>query len=177
MTFQRALISSATVALVIAAPAMASKTLYRGGEAYSLFDTESGWEVWANETTGGCFLQDRENYGNLVQMGLRTDDTDSTFIGVWNDETEILAPGEEIDVTLKVDGTSYPFVAKANMAPVSEGHHGAYIWVDNQDFISDVYAGTQMQVNVADSVDFIVDLEGTRKALDRAADCYAMLNS
>jgi len=170
---------TALSAILVAAPALAADQtaeMEPDGEVYKLYGNAGGWEVWQNMSSKGCFLQDRENYGNLVQMGLRSDDPSSQFIGVWNQESEILAPGQTTEVTMTVDGTPYNFEAKANESPVTEGYHGAYTFLNNPAFVSDVYDAKQMNVFINDDIQFVVDLNGTREGLQMVEECYSKMN-
>lgn len=139
-------------------------------EEYAVYGNEGPWTVFANVSSGGCFLQDRDNNGNLVQMGIRTAKDDYAFMGVWNRAASIMEPGETRDMELSIDGDLFTFEAKANVHPVSEGYHGAYMYLNNPDFIADVENGEELTV-VGTGV--VVDLTGTKKAIEMARACFA----
>jgi hypothetical protein len=160
---------AAASAIVMASGALA--------EEYAKYGSESGWTIWANKTSGGCFLENRNNNGNTVQMGLRSNKANQAFLGVWNHAESIMKKGETRDMRLDIDGGVYTFVAKANIGVVSEGLTGAYMYLNNPDFIADIENGNVMTVHTTDSTSFEIDLTGTKKGIARARECFAALNS
>lgn len=144
---------------------------------YEKFGDADGWTVWANTTTGGCFLENRENNGNVVQMGLVTNEDTKAFLGIWNHNDPLLQPGESVDLTLDVDGNPYSFTATANAGTVSEGLTGAYMYLNNPDFISDLENGQTLTIHISDDRKPTVDLTGTKKGIEMARECFVAQNS
>lgn len=146
-------------------------------EEYANFGEAGGWTVWANKTSGGCFIENRNNNGNAIQMGLRTNKDKVAFIGVWNHNNTIMEPGEKRDMKLDVDGRPYTFEATANENPVTDGLTGGYMWLNNPDFISDVENGHVMTIHTSADTSFEINLDGTKKSLEMARDCFAAQNN
>ncbi len=166
--FKSFTIAAATV-VALAAPSFAADTYEKYGE-------ENGWTIWANTTTKGCFLENRNNNGNVVQMGLTPNKQGLGFVGIWNHNTPIMEPGETRDMSLDVDGNGYTFVAAANEGTVSEGLTGGYMYVNNPDFVSDVENGQVMTIHTTAENSVEVDLTGTKKGIEMARACYASMN-
>lgn len=141
-------------------------------EEYAVYGKEAPWTIFENKTSGGCFLQDRNNNGNVVQMGIRTHKDKYAFMGVWNHTQSLMEAGETRDMRLDIDGKEYTFTAMANVHPVSEGLTGAYMYLNNPDFIADVENGKVLTVHLDADTSFQIDLTGTKKGIEMARECF-----
>jgi len=160
-----------TVSLAIVSAFMMSSAAMAADE-YAKYGDSAPWEIWENVTAKSCFLQDRDNNGNLVQMGLRTNKDKLAFMGVWNHTEDIMQPGEKRDMMLDVDGKEFTFTAEANKGTVTEGYHGAYMYFNNPDFISALENGNMLTVHVDADTAVKVDLAGSKKAIETGVECY-----
>ncbi len=142
-------------------------------DEYAKYGAENGWTIWANKSSGGCFLENRNNNGNTVQMGLRNAGDTLGFMGLWNHSASIMEPGEVRDMKLDIDGSPYTFRAAANDGPVSNGMTGGYMYFNNPDFVAGLENGKVLTIMATGDLSVQIDLTGTKKGIAMARECVA----
>lgn len=163
----------AGVALIIAAGAAAGAS---AGEVKKLGEA-AGWEVAVNKDMGpGCLIE-KQGEGWQIQLGVDALDAQPTgYMAVFAKTKAALGEGEALPVSFEVGGKTFEGVAfgeKLGMFKRMEGYHGAWVPVNNPDFVYDLATKETMKISI-DGMDPVeVSLAGTDAAFKALRECQA----
>lgn len=154
----------ATVATIMATGAMAD-TFQKYGEV-------GGWKVFIDNEKKSCLIENIDDVGNVVQMGL-TADRGVAYVGVFTlAETDIKVDDTEA-VAILLDDNLYIGQATGMRGNITKGYSGGYVLSDDPQFVEDVARKHMMTVFPEKEFAFIVDLTGTYDAIEMARTCNA----
>ncbi|MGR3660291.1 MAG: hypothetical protein ACU0CA_03755 [Paracoccaceae bacterium] len=154
----------AAVAAITATGAMAD-TFQKYGEV-------GDWKVFIDNEKKSCLIENIDDVGNVVQMGL-TADRGVAYVGIFTlEETDIKVDGTE-DVAILLDDNLYIGQATGMRGNITKGYSGGYVLSDDPQFVEDIARKHMMTVFPEKEFAFIVDLTGTYDAIEMARKCNA----
>ncbi|TCK99444.1 hypothetical protein BXY66_3948 [Shimia isoporae] len=161
MRFIPALLSAAALATT-AAPAFAEKFIGYGAI--------EGWNVYVDTEKGTCMIESKDDFDNVVQMGL-TEERDVAYIGVFTKEKTNIQRGSKEDVAILIGPNLYFGEATGMRGNITKGYSGGYVLTDDPQVIEDIAKEYIMTVFPEEEFSFSVNLAGTYKALELAKKC------
>ena len=132
-------------------------------------DDVEGWTVYANQTRGDCLIV-RQDGPSAVQMGV-TANQEVGYLGVFTKEDIGLQNGNTSDIFVSIDGQLFKGVATSTSGELKGGYSGGYILTDDPKFKRAVAKRYKMTVFPETKGTFVVDLEGTFKAMAAGRKC------
>lgn len=159
--FQKA--AAAAVATVVATGAMAESK-------FTHFGSVEGWNVFTDHEKKSCMVEAKDDFGNVVQMGL-TKDRSVGYIGVFTkDETDI-KKGQKQPIAILLGENLYTGEATGMRGNITKGYTGGYVLTDDPEVVAQIQKQYEMIVFPEKAYGFIVDLTGTMKAIDMGREC------
>lgn len=134
-------------------------------------DDVEGWTVYANKTRGDCLIV-RTDGPSAVQMGV-TANQQVGYLGVFTKADIGLKNGTNSAIFVSLDGHLYKGVATSTSGELKGGYSGGYILTDDPNFKRDVAKKYAMTVFPDTKGTFVVDLNGTFKAMAVGRKCLA----
>ena len=132
-------------------------------------DDIEGWTVYRNKTRGDCLIV-RSDGPSAVQMGV-TPNQDVGYLGVFTKADIGLKDGAKKDIFVSLGGNLYKGVATSLSGELKGGYSGGYILTDDPNFKRDVAKKYEMIVFPETEGAFVVDLEGTFRAMAAGRKC------
>ena len=163
------LVAAASIALSTAMPAFADNPLPKASDVLVKYADVGDWTVYKNQTRGDCLIV-RTDGPNAVQMGV-TADQSVGYLGVFTKVDIGLKSGTQSQIFVSIDGHLYAGVATQTDA--KGGYTGGYILTDDPNFKRDVAKKYTMTVFPQTKGEFVVDLEGTFKAMAMGRKCLS----
>jgi hypothetical protein len=159
----RAIFSTGLTIGVLAATAAFAQTATKYGE-------EAGWEIMVKDDMGpGCVLMKSNPDGETqVQMGIDARDGPKGYLAIYTKAASAVKEGEELSVTFEVDGQE--FSGQATGQQIGE-YRGAFVWVNNPDFIYDLAKKKTMRITIPGRDTLILNLDGTNAAFKKLREC------
>ena len=136
------------------------------------YGSEAGWDIFVNEEMGpGCFVMQTTPEGMQVQMGInRSQDAPEGYVALYAQDTPNVKKGQKISVTFDVDGDKFSGDFKGQK--FREGWRGAYVRVNNPDFVYDLAKKYKLTITASDGrPPIVIDLTGTFKAFEVLRAC------
>lgn len=150
----------------------AFSTLFATGVmAQSKYGSEAGWDILVKENMGpGCLITKSNADGTQIQMGLDATAALRGYMALYTKADAKVAANEKLAVLFDVDGQKFSGEAKGQ---VMDGYRGAFVWVNNPDFIYDLAKKTAVTITPAGGNPIIVKLAGTDAAFKALRACQA----
>ena len=130
---------------------------------------ESGWTIYVDKSRDACLIERVDENSNVVQMGL-TKDKDFGYVGVF---TQADVDFKDNKVHLLLDDKAYYGDATAAPKNLAQGYKGGYLLANNPAFVDDIMKRYNVTVMPEDDNAFVVSLDGTLKAIEKARECNA----
>ena len=135
-----------------------------------------GWNVHIDTEKGSCLVETKDDFDNVIQMGL-TEDKSIGYIGIFTKaETDIKKDSKQ-GVALLIGEDLYVGEATGMRGNITKGYSGGYVLTDDPDVYDAIRRAYTMTVFPEKDYSFIVDLSGTAKALEMARKCNQEQNS
>ena len=167
----RTLIVSSLFAACASLASANSDVLPAPGTVFSKYDTVEGWAIFVNEDRKTCMIERVDDNENVVQMGL-TADRGFGYLGVFTKNDVGLRDGEE-PVAILIGENVYVGSAQQMSSGLRDGYSGGYIISDDPQFVEDIMRQYSMMVLPETEFAFVVNLDGTMKAIEAARACNA----
>jgi len=153
----------ATCALAVSVASASAETFLKYGEV-------EGWKVFIDQEKKSCLIEAVDAAENVVQMGL-TRDRGVGYLGVFTKgETTIKKDAKE-GVAILIGDNIYVGEATGMRGNITKGYSGGYVLSDDPQFAKDIAQQYQMIVFPEKDYSFIIDLTGTKKAMEMARQC------
>lgn len=156
--------TAALMSLAIATSAAASN--------FEKYGEVEGWKVFIDKEKKSCLVEAVDANENVVQMGL-TKDRGIGYLGVFTKGETSIQRGETSEVLILLGENLYVGEATGMRGNITKGYSGGYVLSDDPQFATDIAQQYEMVVFPESEYAFVVDLTGTRKALDMARTCNA----
>ena len=133
------------------------------------YGSEAGWDIFVNESTGpGCLVARKLNADSHVEMGIETTGTPRGYLALYTKADANVAAGEKLSVMFDVDGEKFTGEATGQQL---EGFRGAYVPVNNPDFIYDLAKKKTLTITPDGREPIVVSLTGTDAAFKALRAC------
>lgn len=148
---------------VLAATANAEEKFLKYGEV-------EGWKVFIDQEKKSCLIEAIDEAENVVQMGL-TQDRGVGYLGVFTKGETTIKAGESEAVAVMLGDNIYLGEAIGMRGNITKGYSGGYVLSDDPQFAKDVAQQYKLIVFPEKEYAFVVDLTGTKKAIEMAREC------
>ena len=159
-------------AAIIAAGTLA--TTDARADTFEKFGDVEGWNVFIDNEKMSCLIEKSDDVGNVVQMGLTTDRA-AAYVGVFTNQKTDIKKGDKEAVAVLLDDQLYVGEATGMRGNITKGYSGGYVLSDDPQFVDDVAQKYTMTVFPEKEYAFVVDLAGTKKAIEMARECNSGL--
>lgn len=171
MSNRSATVLGALLATAMASVAWAEDPLPKSGDDLTVFKQMGEWTIYADVTRGSCLAERVDSEGNAMQMGL-TKDGSAAYLGVFTPAEVDFKRSDPIAIAVDgkiFEGMSYGVRSKK----LAGEQHGGYIITNNPDLIDAVANGSKLIAFPEKLGVFVVDLTGTKSAIDEIKTCSA----
>ncbi len=162
------------LSVVAAATAIVAAVGITGAVAqtFEKYGSEAGWDILVREDMGpGCMMMRAAPDGAQVQMGIDESTPEIRgYMALYTKAGANVAAGEKLSVIFDVDGDKFSGEAKGQEL---DGYRGAFVWVNNPDFIYDLAKKKQLTISADGREPIIVSLAGTNAAFETLRACQA----
>lgn len=140
-----------------------------GAIAQKKYGSEAGWEILVLDNMGpGCLIKKANADGSQIQMGINAKDGMRGYMAIYTKADANVSSGEKIPVLFDVDGQKFSGEAQGQ---VIGGYRGAYVWVNNADFIYDLAKKNAVTITPQGGNPIVVKLAGTDAAFKALKAC------
>ena len=129
-----------------------------------------GWKVFIDQAKKSCLIEAVDEAENVVQMGL-TQDRGVGYLGVFTKGETTIKAGETEAVAILIGDNLYIGEATGMRGNITKGYSGGYVLSDDPQFAKDIAQQYEMVVFPEKEYAFVVDLTGTKKAIEMAREC------
>ena len=167
-----------TVALTLASAGFAyaleaSDIVPAASDKLEVFKQVGDWTVHADITRGNCLIERTDDVGNAMQMGFVKDGS-GVYLGVFTKQPLDVKPDQPIEIA--VDGEVYTGESYGLASGTLSGNYaGGYVVSEDPAFVNAIAEGRELVAFPEKTGVFIVDLTGTKKAIDEAKLCNKSL--
>ncbi len=136
------------------------------------YGSEAGWDIMVNQQMGpGCFVMHTTPEGVQIQMGInRAKEAPEGFVALYTQAPADVKAGQTIAVTFDVDGDKFSGDFKGQQ--YQDGWRGAYVRVNNPDFVYDLAKRHKLTITADDGrPPIVIDLTGTFAAFEALRAC------
>ncbi len=149
------------IATLTATPAAAQEVKKYGSDA--------GWDIFIKETIGpGCLVAKRLGDEAQVEMGISETGEKKGYIALYTKKDAAVSAGESVSVIFDVDGQKFSGEATGQRI---EGMDGAFVWVNNPDFIYDLAKKNALTISPTGRDPIVLSLKGTDAAFTALRAC------
>lgn len=140
-----------------------------GAIAQKKYGSEAGWEILVKEEMGpGCLIKKANADGTQIQMGIDAKGKMRGYMALYTKADANVASGKKIPVLFDVDGQKFSGEAEGQAIG---GYRGAYVWVNNADFIYDLAKKNAVTITPEGGNPIVVKLAGTDAAFKALKAC------
>ena len=164
MTFMKTT-AAALIAVVAATGAMAESK-------FTHFGSVEGWNVFLDHEKKSCMIEAKDDFDNVIQMGL-TADRSVGYIGVFTKAETNIKKGQKEAVAVLLGETLYVGEATGMRGNITKDYTGGYVLTDDPEIVTAIQKEYTMSVFPEKAYGFTVDLTGTYKAIEMGRECNA----
>jgi hypothetical protein len=166
--------ASALVAFSLGLQAKEDSPIPKSSDMFTVYGTVGDWIVYADADTKTCLVERVDDEGNVMQMGV-TKDRDAAYVGIFTLGDIDVKKKQAIAVA--VDGQVFFGEAYGMKSKKLQGDYaGGYILTDNPELITAIAEGRELIAFPEEPVAYVVDLTGTKLAIEEARKCNAEMN-
>ncbi|WP_146344032.1 hypothetical protein [Falsiphaeobacter marinintestinus] len=148
--------------------AMSATTAF--ADTFSNYGNVEGWNVFIDHEKKSCLIEKKDDFDNVVQMGLTTDRS-IAYIGVFTKAKTGIKRGEKEAVAILLGEHIYVGEATGMRGNITKDYSGGYVLTNDPQVVEDVAQQYTMTVFPEKDYAFTVDLAGTKKAIEMAQEC------
>ena len=153
------------IALVIAALSATAAS----AQAVKKYGSEAGWDIFIKENMGpGCLIAKKTSDVSQVEMGIDATGEKKGYLALYTKKDAAVSAGEQVSVLFDVDGQQFSGQAVGQQI---EGMDGAFVWVNNPDFIYDLAKKNALTISPAGREPIVLSLKGTDAAFKTLRAC------
>lgn len=158
-----------TCTLIGTTLAIAALAATGASAASKKYGSEAGWDIFINENTGpGCLLARKLTADAQIEMGIDTTAGPRGYLALYTKADANVSAGEKLSVIFDVDGQQFSGQATGQQM---EGFRGAYVPVNNPDFIYDLAKKNKLTITPAGREPIVLSLAGTDAAFKALRAC------
>lgn len=149
----------------------ASATGAMAESKFTHYGSVEGWNVFTDHEKNSCFIETKDDVGNVVQMGLTKEDRSVAYIGVFTTAETDIKKGQKEAVAVLLGDSVFVGEATGMRGNITEGYTGGYVLTDDPEIVTLIQKEYTMAVFPEKAYGFIVDLKGTYKAIEMGKEC------
>jgi hypothetical protein len=131
-------------------------------QAVKKYGSEAGWDIFIKENMGpGCLLAKKLSAEAQVEMGISATGESKGYLALYTKRDAAVSSGEKVSVIFDVDGQKFSGEATGQRI---EGMDGAFVWVNNPDFIYDLAKKNSLTITPTGRDPIVLSLKGTDAA-------------
>ena len=140
-----------------------------GAQTLKKYGSEAGWDIFIKEDMGpGCLVAKKLSNEAQFQMGIDATGEKRGYMALYTKADAKVAAGDDIAVLFDVDGEKFSGQATGQQM---EGMKGAYVLVNNPDFIYDLAKKKKLTITSAGREPIVRSLTGTDAAFQSLRAC------
>jgi hypothetical protein len=171
VTYTSTLCAAIFLAATTTASLASDSPIPKSSDSFSEFSTVEGWTIYADATTRTCLAERTDDMGNAMQMGV-TSDHDYAYIGIFT--LADIDVENEGDIAIAVDGRIFVGQTTGIKSGKLKGDYsGGYVLTNNPDMVTAIAEGRELIAFPDRPVAFVIDLTGTKRAIEEARKCNA----
>lgn len=133
------------------------------------YGSEAGWDIFIKDSMGpGCLVAKKLSAEAQVEMGISTTGERKGYIALYTKKDADVSAGEMVSVIFDVDGQQFSGEATGQQI---EGMDGAFVWVNNPDFIYGLAKKNALTISPAGRDPIVLSLKGTDAAFTTLRAC------
>ena len=133
------------------------------------YGSEAGWDIFIDEKMGpGCLVSRKLSADAQVLMGIDATADRRGYLALYTKADANVGAGEKLSVMFDVDGQKFTGEATGQQM---EGFRGAYVPVNNPDFIFDLAKRNKLTITPDGRDPIVVSLAGTDAAFKALRAC------
>lgn len=168
MTFRTCALG-AVFSCLSATIALASDPLPPGDDGFIVYSEVGDWTVYVDKAREACLIERADADGNAVQMGLSKNHKHA-YVGVFTLADIDVHTRQKVEIM--VDGAVFEGRAHGVKSHKLVGDYkGGYVLVKDENMVTAIQQGYEMIVFPKKDFAFVVDLTGTKDAIDEARKC------
>lgn len=140
-------------------------------DTFTRYGRAGDWNIFVNNSRGTC-LAERVSEESVLQMGI-TNPERYGYLGVFTKAPTEARSGAVSEIVLEIDGRRFVGGVTEAAGNVSGGFSGGYVVSPEVGFVEAVSAAPSMVATVAGREPLVIDLTGTRRAIDAVRACDA----
>ncbi len=166
--------SKISIRVAVAALIAAASSTVATADTYQKYGDIEGWNVFIDDEKQSCLIESMDANENVVQMGL-TEDRSVGYLGVFTKAETGIKKGEKEEVVILIGENLYTGEATGMRGNITKGYSGGYIVSDDPAFVKDIEQQYEMVVFPEEDYAFVINLTGTKKAIEMARECNSKL--
>jgi len=166
---QTAVLSTA-ILMASGLSAFAKDPLPSNSDAFVEYSVVGDWTVYADQEKGTCLVERMDENGNVFQMGL-TKNGKHGYIGIFTTADIDIKKKQKIEIDIDghiFDGKGHGIKSKKIQG---EQYSGGYFIVKDKNLGTAIAEGQQLIAFPKKTAAFVVDLTGTKKAIEEGRRC------
>lgn len=133
------------------------------------FGSEAGWDIFIKPDMGpGCVITKKLNNDAQFQMGIDATAEKRGYMALYTKADAQVTAGDELSVIFDVDGQKFSGAATGQQI---DGMKGAFVWVNNPEFIYDLAKKKSLTIAPAGREAIVLPLTGTDAAFKSLRAC------
>ncbi|PWK75670.1 hypothetical protein C8K44_103238 [Aminobacter sp. AP02] len=133
------------------------------------FGTEAGWDIFIKPDMGpGCVISKKLNSEAQFQMGIDATAEKRGYMALYTKADANVSAGDSLEVIFDVDGEKFSGAATGQQI---DGMKGAFVWVNNPEFIYDLAKKKNLTISPAGRQPIVLPLTGTDAAFKSLRAC------
>lgn len=146
----------------------------KSGDDFSEYGMVEGWTIYADADTKTCLAERIDDAGNVMQMGV-TKDHDYAYVGIFTQAD--IDVEKEGAIAIAVDGAIFVGTSDGiKSGKLKDGYRGGYVLTNNPEMVTAIAEGRELVAFPDRPVAFVIDLTGTKRAIEEARKCNAEIS-
>lgn len=169
MNHLHVLACAVAVTFATGSAAYAGSPLPDSNDSLAVYSQAKDWTVYVDASHGNCLAERSDDAGNAMQMG-QTKDHSAAYVGVFTKAETGFSGSQPIEIA--VDGTVFVGESHAlRSGQLAGGYSGGYVVTDNPNFVNAIAEGRELVAFPGLEGTFVVDLTGTKVAIEEIEKC------
>lgn len=158
------------IRLILATTAILGVSQASAQDKFAFYAEVEGWNIFKDNEKLSCFIEQSDELGYVVQMGL-TDQRDIGYVGVFTNRDVDIKRDDKKEIGIILGDNVYLGQSTGMRGNITEGYVGGYVITDDPQFVEDIKQQREMVVFPETNYSFSINLHGTKKAIEAAVKC------
>ncbi|WP_435139342.1 hypothetical protein [Pseudopelagicola sp. nBUS_19] len=141
-------------------------------EKFTGYGSIDGWNVYVDTEKNTCMVEVKDDFGNVVQMGV-TDQPGIAYIGIFTNNKTDIRKDQKQDIALLIGDDVYVGQATGMRGNITKGYSGGYVKTDDPEIFDAIAKAQTMTIFPETGYSVVVDLTGSFNAIKLGRKCMA----